>query len=204
MHLFFFALTLLCLFPLFAHADTIYLKNGRQIQATNTVRKNGKVTFETAAGTMSVPESVVDHIVSGDVPIAPQKGSNSAAADLQMAPPYSDAADAASVLQSILRNGAIDERALAQIDAGAATGAAGAVFTNLNCPLRMPRIRSFSRSAINERSAGSSSTNRIWGVEPAIQGPIRGGANMLTHRANPGPNGSQPETDTAFVSIYSP
>ena len=32
---------------LFARADTIYLKNGRQIQATNTVRQNGKVTFET-------------------------------------------------------------------------------------------------------------------------------------------------------------
>ena len=116
-----------CLCPLFARADTIYLKNGRQIQATNTVRQNGKVTFETAAGTMSVPESVVDHIVSGDVPIAPQKGSNSAAADLQMAPPSSDASDAASVLQSILRNGVIDERALAQIDASAATGAAGAL-----------------------------------------------------------------------------
>jgi tetratricopeptide (TPR) repeat protein len=112
---------------LFARADTIYLKNGRQIQATNTVRQNGKVTFETSAGTMSVPESVVDHIVSGDAPIIPQKGSNSAAADLQMAPPSSNAVDAASVLQSILRDGAIDERALAQIDATAATGAAGAL-----------------------------------------------------------------------------
>jgi tetratricopeptide (TPR) repeat protein len=113
--------------PLFARADTIYLKNGRQIQATNTVRQNGKVTFETAAGTMSVSESLVDHIVTGDVPIAPQKGSNSAAADLQMAPPSSNAVDAASVLQSIVRDGAIDERALSEIDANAQTGADGAV-----------------------------------------------------------------------------
>lgn len=113
--------------PLFARADTIYLKNGRQIQATNTVRQNGKVTFETAAGTMSVSESAVDHIVTGDVPIAPQKGSNSAAADLQMAPPSSNAGDAASVLQSIVRDGAIDERALSEIDGNAQSGSAGAV-----------------------------------------------------------------------------
>jgi Tetratricopeptide repeat len=113
--------------PLVARADTIYLKNGRQIQATNTVRKNGKVSFETAAGTMSVSESLVDHIVTGDVPIAPQRASNSAAADLQMAPPSANAVDAASVLQSILRDGAIDERALGQIDAKAATGAPDAV-----------------------------------------------------------------------------
>ncbi|PYU20607.1 MAG: hypothetical protein DMG32_22045 [Acidobacteria bacterium] len=110
--------------PLFARADTIYLKNGRQIQGTNTVRQNGKVTFETTAGTMSVPESLVDRIVSGDPPIVPQKGSNSAAAELQMAPPSSS--DAAPALQSILRDGAIDERALAQIEARAATGAADA------------------------------------------------------------------------------
>src|SRR5437879_1974149 len=110
--------------PLFARADTIYLKNGRQIQGTNPVRQTGKVTFETTAGTMSVPESLVDHIVSGDPPIAPQRSSNSAAAELQMAPPSTS--DASSALQSILRNGAIDERALAQIDARASTGAADA------------------------------------------------------------------------------
>jgi tetratricopeptide (TPR) repeat protein len=111
--------------PLFACADTIYLKNGRQIQGTNAVRQNGKVTFETAAGTMSVAESSVDRIVSGDPPIAPQRGSNSAAAEMSMAPPAST--DAAPALQSILRNGAIDQEALAQIDAKASTRAADAV-----------------------------------------------------------------------------
>jgi len=110
--------------PLFARGDTIYLKNGRQIQGINPIRQNGKVTFETTAGTMSVPESLVDHIVSGVPPIAPQRSLNSAAAELQMAPPSSS--DGASALQSILRNGAIDERALAQIDARASTGAADA------------------------------------------------------------------------------
>lgn len=112
--------------PLIACADTIYLKNGRQIQGTNTVRRNGKVTFDTAAGTMSVPESLVDHIVSGgDSPIAAQGNLNSAAADLSMAPPSSS--DAPPALQSILRNGSLDEAAIAQIDANASTHAPDAV-----------------------------------------------------------------------------
>jgi len=118
-------LLLASLCPLFAHADTIYLKNGRQIQGTNTVRKNGKVTFETPAGTMSVPESLVDRIVSGDPPIGPQKNTSSAAAELSMAPPSSS--DAAPTLQSIMRNGVIDQEALVQIDAKASTHNADAL-----------------------------------------------------------------------------
>jgi tetratricopeptide (TPR) repeat protein len=108
--------------PLFAYADTIYLKNGRQIQGTNTVRQNGKVTFETAAGTMSVPEALVDRIVNGDPPIRPQRSARSGAAELSIAPPSSS--DAAPTLQSIIRNGAIDEEALDQIDAKASTHSA--------------------------------------------------------------------------------
>ena len=110
---------------LFAHADTIYLKNGRQIQGTNTVRQNGKVTFETAAGTMSVPEALVDHIVSGDPPIGPQKNRGAAPEELSMAPPSSH--DAVPALQSILRNGSIDQEALAQLDAKASTHNADAM-----------------------------------------------------------------------------
>jgi tetratricopeptide (TPR) repeat protein len=107
------------------HADTIYLKNGRQIQGTNTVRQNGKVSFETAAGTMSVPESLVDRIVSGEPPIAPQRNPNSVPVELSISPPTSS--DAGPALQSILRNGAIDEQALAQIDVKAATRAPDAL-----------------------------------------------------------------------------
>jgi tetratricopeptide (TPR) repeat protein len=101
-------------------ADTIYLKNGRKLEGTNVVTRNGKVTFDTPAGTMSLPESSVDHIVPGDAPIGPQWNSTPAAQpELSMAPPAST--DPTPALQSILRNGAIDQQALAQIDAGAAT-----------------------------------------------------------------------------------
>jgi hypothetical protein len=107
------------------HADTIYLKNGRQIQGTNAVRQNGKVTFETASGTMSVPESLVDRIVSGDAPIGAQRDSNSGLAEVSITPPPTN--DPAAALQSVVRNGAIDQAALEQIDAAAATHAAAAV-----------------------------------------------------------------------------
>lgn len=111
-----------CLCALLARADTIYLKNGRQIQGTNVVRQNGRVSFETPGGTMSVPESLVDHIISGAPPIAPQRNTNSGAAELQMAPPSPTSADSASILQSIVQNGGINEQALAQIDANASDG----------------------------------------------------------------------------------
>lgn len=47
-------------------ADTIYLKNGRKIYATNIVKQDGKLVFDTAGGTVSVSESLVDKVVSDD------------------------------------------------------------------------------------------------------------------------------------------
>jgi tetratricopeptide (TPR) repeat protein len=118
-------LLLASLCPFFVRADTIYLKNGRQIQGTNVVRQSGKVTFETAAGTMSLPEALVDRIVKGEPPIGPQKSSPSAVAELSMAAPSSG--DLAPTPQSILKNGAIDQDALAQIDAKTSTHSADAL-----------------------------------------------------------------------------
>ena len=109
-------------------ADTIYLKNGRQLQGTNTVRKDGKVTFETRSGTMSVSESAVDRVVRDDSGAAPEASSNSSAAALSMAPPAEGGGPEsapASILKSILREGVIDDEAVAQIDAKAATNAPG-------------------------------------------------------------------------------
>lgn len=104
-------------------ADTIYLKNGRHLQGSNTVRQNGMVTFETAAGTMSLPEAAVDRILKDDSEAVPQATSNSAAAELTLALPASAGTDAApaSALRSIVRDGVLDEEALAEIDAKTAT-----------------------------------------------------------------------------------
>ena len=45
-----------------ASADTIVLKNGRRIEASNVVQDGDRVTYETAAGQMSIPKSIVARI----------------------------------------------------------------------------------------------------------------------------------------------
>ena len=45
-----------------ARADTIVLKNGRRIEASHVVQDGDRVTYETAAGQMSIPQSIVARI----------------------------------------------------------------------------------------------------------------------------------------------
>ena len=45
-----------------ARADTIVLKNGRRIVANNVREEGDKVKYETSAGELSLPKSIVDHI----------------------------------------------------------------------------------------------------------------------------------------------
>ena len=53
-----------------ARADKIVLKNGRRIVAISARVDGDKVTYETSAGELSLPKSIVDHIEKGgDVPM---------------------------------------------------------------------------------------------------------------------------------------
>src|SRR5580692_6843027 len=45
-----------------AAADTIVLKNGRRIVASNVTEDSDHVTYDTPAGQMSIPKSIVDRI----------------------------------------------------------------------------------------------------------------------------------------------
>ena len=49
-----------------AAADTIVLKNGRHIIASNVTETADRVSYETPAGTLSLPRSIVDRIVRDD------------------------------------------------------------------------------------------------------------------------------------------
>src|SRR5580704_16511254 len=51
--------------PARALADKIVLKNGRQILAYSVVEEGNKVRYETAAGQLTIPKSIVDHIEKG-------------------------------------------------------------------------------------------------------------------------------------------
>src|SRR5271154_1195950 len=46
-------------------ADTIVLKNGRRITAFSVVEAGDKIKYESSAGELSLPKSIVDHIEKG-------------------------------------------------------------------------------------------------------------------------------------------
>jgi hypothetical protein len=50
-----------------ASADTIVLKNGRRIVASNVVEANGRVSYETPAGELAIPQSIVARIERNDL-----------------------------------------------------------------------------------------------------------------------------------------
>jgi len=49
-----------------AWADTIVLKNGRRIQASNVIEKDGRISYDTPAGQLSIPKSIVARIERDD------------------------------------------------------------------------------------------------------------------------------------------
>src|SRR5271157_5194690 len=75
-------------------ADKIVLKNGRKIIAYNVVEDGDKVRYETAAGQLALPKSIVDHIERGG--LLPVMESPAAAANLNMAPPAMEATASAA------------------------------------------------------------------------------------------------------------
>src|SRR5579859_184346 len=69
-----------------ARADKIVLKNGRKIIAYNVVEDGDKIRYETSAGQLALPKSIVDHIERGG--LMPMMGSPAAAAaNLNLEPP---------------------------------------------------------------------------------------------------------------------
>src|SRR6266480_1881891 len=66
--------------------DTIVLKNGRRITALSAVEEGDKVRYQTSAGELSLPKSIVDHIEKGGFAAGPGSPGD-AAANLTIAPP---------------------------------------------------------------------------------------------------------------------
>jgi hypothetical protein len=105
--------------PLLALADTIVLKNGRRITAIHAVEAGDKVTYQTAAGELSLPRSIVDHIEKGgdsSLPDAP----GHAAAKLAISPPAIESNSA--IDKGTIRDGAVDRAYLARLDGDAHSG----------------------------------------------------------------------------------
>src|ERR1700731_630581 len=106
----FVAVCLAAALPRPALADTIYLKNGRKIAATHVVQENGQVSYETSAGRLSFPVSIVDRVVHDDSsPISAAGTPADRAANLPIAPPKALAAPSNdAVASAAVRDGSID------------------------------------------------------------------------------------------------
>jgi tetratricopeptide (TPR) repeat protein len=114
------AIALLCAAAV--RADKIVLKNGRQIIAYNVTEDGDKVRYETSAGQLSIPKSIVDHIERNGVgPIADSPAA--AAANLNMSPPPMEATEnAAEIDQAAIHDGAIDRDYIARMEGEAHSG----------------------------------------------------------------------------------
>jgi tetratricopeptide (TPR) repeat protein len=118
----FFLAVVLCLAAASAHADTIVLKNGRRIVANNVREEGDKIKFETSAGELSLPKSIVDHIEKGGaVPMGDSPAA--AAANLAITPPAMETMSGGTEIESgAVHDGSIDRGYIAKLEATARGG----------------------------------------------------------------------------------
>ena len=105
-----------------AQADTIVLKNGRRIVAYNVREEGEKVKYETSAGELSLPKSIVDHIEkNGTGP--PGNSPAEAAANLAITPPAMEATSGGTEIESgAVHDGAVDKEYIAKLEEAARGG----------------------------------------------------------------------------------
>src|SRR5271155_255835 len=105
-----------------ARADTIVLKNGRRITALNVREEGEKVKYETTAGELSLPKSIVDHIEkNGAVPT--ENSPAEAAANLAITPPTMGATSGGTEIESgAVHDGAVDREYIAKLEEAARGG----------------------------------------------------------------------------------
>jgi len=115
------ALALLYLFVPSVLADKIVLKNGRKIVAANVTEDANKVYYETSAGQLSIPKSIVDHIEKGLAPVTNSPAAEAASLPIT-APPVETTEDAAAIDSAAVHDGAIDREYIARMEGDAHSG----------------------------------------------------------------------------------
>jgi tetratricopeptide (TPR) repeat protein len=110
-----------------AHADKIVLKNGRKIVAYNVVEDGDKVRYETSAGQLALPKSIVDHIEKGGL-MPPMGSPAAAAASLNLEPPEPAATVGESeVDKHAVHDGSVDRNYINNLESGAGGGGEKAI-----------------------------------------------------------------------------
>jgi tetratricopeptide (TPR) repeat protein len=107
-------------------AETIYLKNGRTILAESVTETGDKVYYEGEFGRVSIPKSMVDRIEKGGV-LPPRRTPITqpppdAAPQKEELPPAIRLSIDVSQMQNIMRDGAVDDRKLAELASQARAG----------------------------------------------------------------------------------
>ena len=111
---------LLCAAPIFA--DTIVLKNGRRIVALYAVEEGDKVRYETSAGQLTLPKSIVDHIERGGV--IDVHGAGKEATQLAITPPAAAVTlPGDEIARGAVHDGSIDREFIAKLEEEARSGA---------------------------------------------------------------------------------
>src|SRR5208282_5672688 len=105
-----------------ARADKIVLKNGRLIVAYNVIEDGDKIRYQTAAGELSIPKSIVDHVEKGGLmPVTESPAA--AAANLAMAPPPMETSEkAAEIDRAAVHDGGIDREYITRAEGEARGG----------------------------------------------------------------------------------
>ena len=100
-----------------ARADTIVLKNGQRITAARVVEENGRVSYETPAGQLSLPRSIVERVERGPAP------ATGPAAHLPLTlPPAEAAEDYDDVTRAALHDSSIDRSYISRLEEAARGG----------------------------------------------------------------------------------
>lgn len=100
-------------------ADTIVLKNGRKIVASNVTDADGKVSYQTPAGEMTIPQSIVERIDKDDQTYSSAAETASAAhfATVEPVAPVSTSGGGYDEIAALtVRSGSIDYGYLARLD----------------------------------------------------------------------------------------
>jgi tetratricopeptide (TPR) repeat protein len=107
-----------------ARSDQIVLKNGRKILAYNVVEDGDKIRYETAAGQLSLPKSIVDHVEKGGL-MPMMESPAMAAASLVVAPPEMEPTESGNEIdRAVVHDGAVDREFIARMENEARNGSA--------------------------------------------------------------------------------
>src|SRR5580704_4193004 len=108
-------------------ADTIVLKNGHRISASNVVEVGDKIRYETSVGELSLPKSIVDHIEKGG---GGGRGASAAdnASNMAITPPAMEAAggNGGEIERAVIHDDAIDRQYIAKLGTETRNGSAAA------------------------------------------------------------------------------